>query len=148
MEENKEEFEIRDRRKIKEEVPEKDEIPSEDVTKRNKAAPKEEKPEKEKPFKEKPLEKEEPSFMEEVNFINFITSLSTTAMINLGIIGDPADMVKGKNLETAKQLIDTIAMIEEKTRGNLDEREEKYLRDTLYHLRMAYVNLLRENKGR
>jgi hypothetical protein len=90
--------------------------------------------------KEKPPEatsKEEP--LPEINFINFMLSLSTSALIQLGEIQDPLTKEIVKNLPLAKQTIDLIAMLMEKTKGNLTSDEEKLMEQVLYDLRMRYV---------
>ena len=95
---------------------------------------------KEEAGKEKPPEatsKEEP--LPEINFINFMLSLSTSALIQLGEIQDPMTKETDKNLPFAKQTIDLIGMLMEKTKGNLTPDEEKLMEQVLYDLRMRYV---------
>lgn len=75
----------------------------------------------------------------EINFSTFIFSLNSSALVHLGVIEDPATGQKDKNLPIAKQTIDIIGMLEEKTRGNLTNEEENLLKDILYNLRMLYV---------
>jgi hypothetical protein len=60
-------------------------------------------------------------------------------MVHLGRLPRPEGEVQ-RDLAAAKQAIDMIAMLDEKTRGNLDESEEKLLRSVLYDLRVAYVD--------
>ena len=104
------------------------------------------KPEKQ-PVKEETKAKEELSAEEqaaeaelpEINFPTFIISLNASALVNLGAIEDPASGTKVKNLSIAKQTIDILSMLEEKTRGNLTEEEEKILKNILYDLRIIYV---------
>jgi len=95
---------------------------------------------KEEAGKEKPPEatsREEA--VPEINFINFMLSLSTSALIQLGEIQDPLSKETGKNLPLAKQTIDLIGMLMEKTKGNLTPDEEKLMEQILYDLRMRYV---------
>src|SRR5512139_1762550 len=75
----------------------------------------------------------------EIDFINFIFSLSTSALIQLGEIQDPISQTLTKNLPLAKQTIDLIGMLGEKTKGNLAPQEEKVIESLLYDLRMRYV---------
>jgi len=75
----------------------------------------------------------------EINFINFIFSLSTSALIQLGEIQDPLTQQQVKDLPLAKQTIDLIGMLREKTKGNLTPDEEKLIETVLYDLRMRYV---------
>lgn len=75
----------------------------------------------------------------EISFINLIFSLSTSVLIQLGEIQDPVTQQLAKNLPLAKQTIDLIGMLKEKTKGNLTSDEEKLLENVLYDLRMRYV---------
>ena len=100
-----------------------------------KESPKEEK--KEEATKEE-VSKEE-VFLPEINFINFIFSLSTSVLIQLGAIQDPITQKESKNLPLAKQTIDLIGMLKEKTKGNLTPEEEKLIEDALFDLKMMYV---------
>ena len=75
----------------------------------------------------------------EVTFSNFVFSLSTQALIQLGEIQDPESKKTLKNLPLAKQTIDLIGMLQEKTRGNLTKEEEALVDSALYDLRMRYV---------
>jgi hypothetical protein len=75
----------------------------------------------------------------EINFSTFIFSLNASALVHLGAIEDPASGQKVKNLSLAKQTIDILNMLEEKTRGNLNTDEENIMRNILYDLRIAYV---------
>lgn len=74
-----------------------------------------------------------------INFPTFIFSLNSSTLVHLGIIDDPASGKKVKNLSLAKQTIDILGMLEEKTRGNLTKDEESMLKNILYDLRMLYV---------
>ena len=80
---------------------------------------------------------EEP--LPEVDFTNFIFSLSTSVLIQLGEIQDPFTQKSAKNLPLAKQTIDLIGMLKEKTKGNLTPEEERVIEYVLYDLRMRYV---------
>lgn len=75
----------------------------------------------------------------EINFTNFIFSLSTSALIQLGEIQDPLTQQQAKNLPLAKQTIDLIGMLKEKTKRNLTPDEERLIETALYDLRMRYV---------
>jgi len=74
-----------------------------------------------------------------INFSTFVLSLSSSAAMSLGGYQDPVSGHIPKNLEIAKQSIDILGIIQEKTRGNLTEDEEKLLDSALYELRMRYV---------
>ena len=69
----------------------------------------------------------------------FIFSLNSSALVNLGALDDPATGKKEKNIAAAKQTIDILGILEEKTRGNLLQQEEDMLKHMLYDLRMIYV---------
>ncbi len=75
----------------------------------------------------------------EIDFNSFIFSLSTSALIQLGEIEDPFTQKEAKNLPLAKQTIDLISMLKEKTKGNLAPEEEKLIENILYDLRMRYI---------
>lgn len=74
-----------------------------------------------------------------VNFATFIFSLSSSALLHFGEIPDPTSGEKTKNLPMAKHTIDILAMLEEKTRGNLTSDEEQLFKNILYDLRMRYI---------
>ncbi|HUL31827.1 MAG TPA: DUF1844 domain-containing protein [Thermodesulfobacteriota bacterium] len=74
-----------------------------------------------------------------IDFSQFIFSLSTSAFIQLGEIQDPFTQKAEKNLPLAKQTIDLIAMLKEKTKGNLTPEEGRIIENLLYDLRMRYV---------
>ncbi len=75
----------------------------------------------------------------EINFATFVFSLNSSVLLHLGVIEDPTSGKKTKNLSLAKQTIDILAMLEEKTRGNLTSDEETMLKNILYDLRILYV---------
>ena len=74
-----------------------------------------------------------------IDFSTFVLSINSSALVQLGLIEDPDSGQKAKNLPLAKQTIDLLAMLEEKTRGNLTGDEENILKNILYELRMLYV---------
>ncbi len=74
-----------------------------------------------------------------INFATFIVSLNSSAYAHMGLLEDPAEGKKSINLPLAKQVIDIIAMLEEKTKGNLNSEEETMLESILYDLRIKYV---------
>ncbi len=75
----------------------------------------------------------------EINFTSLIFSLSSTALFHLGELPDPQTNEKKKDLPLAKHAIDTIAMLKEKTAGNLSSDEEKFIVNILTDLRLRYV---------
>jgi len=75
-----------------------------------------------------------------IDFATFVLSLATSAMVHMGLVPDPEGAGREPvNLLLAQQAIDTLEMIQEKTRGNLDPEETKLLQSVLYELRMGYV---------
>ena len=92
---------------------------------------------KEEPKREDTLEQNIP--LPEITFPNFIISLSTSALIQLGDIQDPMSNEFVKNLPLAKQTIDIIGILKDKAKGNLSPDEEKLMDYVLYDLRMRYV---------
>lgn len=75
----------------------------------------------------------------EPTFRLFLSSLSMQAMVALGRLENPATSKLERNLEQARFLVDTIGIIKEKTKGNLNPEEERLLDDSLFSLRMMYV---------
>lgn len=73
-----------------------------------------------------------------IDFSTFILSLSTSVMVHLGEAPAP-DGQTDKNLEMARQVIDIIALLQEKTRGNVTPDEQQLLEQLLYDLRLRYV---------
>jgi hypothetical protein len=69
-----------------------------------------------------------------------VLSLASTALIALGKMPAPDGRPHPLDLETAKHLIDVLGMLEHKTKGNLEEAEQKLLGSLTYDLRVAYVD--------
>jgi Domain of unknown function (DUF1844) len=76
----------------------------------------------------------------EITFERFLTSLYMTGMLQLGLMHEQGGQPQ-LDLIGARQTIDTLAMISEKTKGNLTSKEESFLQNALYELRMAYVEV-------
>ncbi len=128
MSENEEKgFVFKDRRKIFSE--------SEQEAEQKKSTPQEE------PIQQKDEQKEPPPHppLPEVNFSTLIVSLSTEILFHLGELPRPVSGEQKKDLPLAKHAIDTLAMLKEKTQGNLTEDEQKLIEGMLYDLRMAYI---------
>jgi len=93
----------------------------------------------------------EPPFAErpeamEVTFMSFVLGLGTQALLHLGDMENPVTHRVDRDLEAAKQVIDLLGILREKTRNNLEPAEEAMLDSTLYDLRMRYVELVRGSK--
>ncbi len=74
-----------------------------------------------------------------IDFSGFILSLYSSGLVQLGKVEDPSSGTKSKNLELARHTIDMMAMLEEKTRGNLTEDESNLLKALLSEIRIAFV---------
>lgn len=75
----------------------------------------------------------------EINFASFILSLHTSVLFHFGDFKDPATDKTARNLPAAKQTIDLISILQEKTKGNLEEYEKNLIDEVLFELRMRYV---------
>ncbi|MBY0246101.1 MAG: DUF1844 domain-containing protein [Nitrospiraceae bacterium] len=76
-----------------------------------------------------------------VNFSSFVISLGSSSLMLMGERLDPQQQPIPVNLPQAKEIIDLLSVLEEKTKGNLTSEEQTVLRDMLYALRMKYVTL-------
>jgi hypothetical protein len=76
----------------------------------------------------------------EITFEKFLASLYMSAMLQLGLMRQQGEQPR-VDIIGARQTIDTISLISEKTRGNLSPVEENFLQNSLYELRMAYVEV-------
>ena len=79
----------------------------------------------------------------EINFSTFIIGLSAQALAHLGEIPDPMHQAVRIDLEAARQVIDILGLLRDKTEGNLDSAEAPLLESVLYDLRMKYVERVR-----
>ena len=76
-----------------------------------------------------------------INFAAFVLSLAHTAAVHFGDIPDPVSGETGEaNLPAAQQMIDILALIELKTRGNLTAEERQLLDQILYELRLRFID--------
>lgn len=85
--------------------------------------------------------KVDPSGLPRIDFSTFVLSLATSAFYHLGLTNPEGGAPPEPNLPLARQTIDTLEMLEEKTRGNLEEDEQKLLQSILYELRMNFVRV-------
>ena len=74
-----------------------------------------------------------------ISFTNFVLSLSTSALFHFGDFPDQEGGKAEKNLPAAKQTIDILDMLNEKTKGNLNENENQLIQGVLYELKLRYV---------
>ena len=75
-----------------------------------------------------------------IDFSTHVLSLASSALVALGKMPAPDGKPHPLDLDTARHLIDVLAMLEQKTKGNLDEAETKLLASLVYDLRVAFVD--------
>ena len=75
----------------------------------------------------------------QLNFSSFVMSLATQAMMQIGEIPAPEGVDVTTDLRAAKQTIDIISILNEKTNGNLDATEEKIMTEVMHSLKLAFV---------
>jgi hypothetical protein len=79
-----------------------------------------------------------------ITFSLFVLSLAASAEVHLGSMPAPGSSAPAKpNLKEASHLIEVLAMLKERTAGNLDESEEQLMEAVLYDLRIRYVEAMR-----
>jgi len=84
---------------------------------------------------------------EPLSFTAFVLSLASTAAIHFGDLPDPVSGEQAElNLDGAAQMIEILALMEQKTRGNLTAEEREILNQVLYELRMRFVEASGEGK--
>lgn len=84
---------------------------------------------------------EETQQLPPVDFISYLTNLVETGQLYLQGVPNPETEEVVINLPIVKHIIDTIEMLEEKTKGNLTAPEANFLTNTLYELRMGYIRV-------
>ena len=83
----------------------------------------------------------------QLSFTAFVLSLASTAAIHFGDLPDPVTGKPGQpNLDGASQMIEILALLEQKTRGNLTAEERQILEQVLYELRMRFVEVSKPEK--
>lgn len=86
-------------------------------------------------FELPPISKD--SSPDEVIFLTHIMSLRTAALVHLGLITEYGDDL---DIETAKQIIDTLEVLEKRTQGHLSFEESRYLESSIKELKLAYLS--------
>ncbi|NBT59825.1 DUF1844 domain-containing protein [bacterium] len=76
---------------------------------------------------------------DKLDFSTLVLSFATSALMNLGAAPDPQSGKKNKNIELAKQNIEILAVLEEKTRGNLNPEEAELIKNILAEVRLRFV---------
>lgn len=84
-----------------------------------------------------------PGAQDPASFVNFLSTLATNAAAALGAVPHPATGKRSLDLDSGKFWIDVLAMLSEKTKGNLHEKEARLLEGLLADLRMQYVTMVR-----
>lgn len=82
-----------------------------------------------------------------IDFSTFVLSLSHSALMHLGEAPNPETGGVQVSLAMARQTIDLIGMLEEKTKGNLSGEEERLIAQILFDLRLRYVDLEKREQG-
>lgn len=88
-----------------------------------------------------------PGDLQPVDFHTFILSLGSSALLHLGELDRPDGSQSGPDLRMAKHTIDIIAMLQDKTKGNLTPPEERLMESLLFDLRLRYVELKKKPPG-
>ncbi|MES1173682.1 MAG: DUF1844 domain-containing protein [Myxococcales bacterium] len=88
----------------------------------------------------------QPDNLPAVDFTTFVVSLSHSALLHLGDAPHPTEEKSDVDLPLARQTIDLLALIQEKTHGNLTGAEEQVLTQALYDLRVRYVEVSQKHK--
>lgn len=84
----------------------------------------------------------------EVSFNAFVISIATSTAVQFGDVTDPSSgKPAAPNLEAAGQMIDMLALLEEKTKGNLTPDEDRFLKQVLYELRLRFIEAKRAQSG-
>ncbi|MEO6165179.1 MAG: DUF1844 domain-containing protein [Candidatus Binatia bacterium] len=86
----------------------------------------------------------QPNALPEIDFSTFVISLSTQVLMHLGEIANPVSGIVEADISVAKQMIDILAMLHEKTRGNLNANEAQLMEGILFDLRMKYVEAVKK----
>lgn len=81
------------------------------------------------------------------DFNTLVSSIATQALFSMGAMPDPQTGQRYTNLDYARHHIDTLGVIEEKTKGNLTDEERKTLSSTLYELRQSYVQIANASRS-
>ena len=84
-----------------------------------------------------------------ISFAAFVLSLAHTAAVHVGDVPDPVSGQRAPvNVDAAKQMIDILSLLEQKTRGNLTAEERQLLDQILYELRLRFVEATRPGGGK
>lgn len=84
-------------------------------------------------------DRNESAILPEVTFSTFVLSLASSALVHLGEVPNPETGGTSRNEALARNAIDVLTMLDDKTRNGLTPEESKLMRDVLYELRMKFV---------
>ncbi len=79
--------------------------------------------------------------VQEATLIQFLSGMAAQALMHLGLMANPITEKIEVDLPNAEYSIDLLRILQEKTKGNLTEEEDRYLKNALYELRMRYVQV-------
>ncbi len=82
-----------------------------------------------------------------MDFSTFVLSLASSAAVQLGQVSGPEHQAQVVDIPAAKQIVDILAVLEEKTRGNLEPSEEQLLKSVLYDLRIQCVDAQKSSES-
>jgi len=85
------------------------------------------------------VEKDGKCVMPDVTFTSFFMALNSSALMHLGEMPDPVTGERRVDLMLARHTIDTMRLIQEKTRGNLNDEERELVETSIYDLQLRYV---------
>ena len=75
----------------------------------------------------------------EMDFSSFVVGLATQALVMMGEVADPESRIVSKNLDAAKQTIDILCLLRDKTKGNLNPAEEKLITEIISTIQLKFV---------
>ena len=82
---------------------------------------------------------EGPEFVPPLDFSSIVILLYFPALVQLGLVEDPTTGARQENLGLAKRNIDLLDLLKDRTKGNLEAEEEKFLAGALDQLKLAYL---------
>jgi hypothetical protein len=136
-------FKVQDRRRFS---PETGEPRSTEETEKSEKTEAKATPQPESSSSDQPRTERDPSPQVEISFASFVLGLSTQALMYMGEMPPAPGQPALTDLSAAQQMIEVLAMLQQKTKGNLDAGEAAMLENALFDLRMRYVELAK--KGR
>ncbi len=91
------------------------------------------------PYDKTPGPGQGPDFLPPLDFSSIVILLYFPALVQLGLVEDPGSGERAENLELAKRNIDLLDLLKDRTKGNLEEEEGKFLDGVLDQLKLAYL---------